>query len=315
MLKAVGIPQPIIEKAAKQGGYITRAQLLELGLSASAIDRRVSGGDFKVVSSALYQVIPSTDHIDLIRGALLALPRAVASHQSAAHLLGFPRLPTLEPTVTVPSHTTHAFQLITVRRSDDLEPVHLTWVDGVRVTNVARTVFDLAGVLSFGAFEAITEALILAGRLEMRHLTGITNQLARRGKRGAAAAHLFVDLRSGKDPGATTLERRGRATLAAGGLPAPIAQYALPWDPARRFDDAYPDARLALEWDSRSWHAQRAAMSADRKRDREAAIFGWVVIRFTWQDITENPREVAATVASLLERRLLPNQTQGSHHR
>lgn len=311
----MGIPREVILKASKQGGHITREQLVELGISASAADRRVRSGDFTVVTPGLYRVFASDDHVDVIRGAVLALPGVVASHQSAAHLLGFPRLPKMEPTVTVPSKTTHRFPGVTVRRTDDLEPSYLTSVDRVPVTNVVRTTFDLAGVLAFHEFEAIAESLILAGRMELRHLCRMTEQLSRRGKRGSAAAKDFIEMRAATNDRASTLERRGRALLAADGLPAPIAEHPIPWSTNRRFDDAYPDSKLAIEWDSLSWHSQQAAMSSDRQRDREAAIHGWVVVRFTWQDVTENPTEVVATVASLLQIRGATRRTQGSQHR
>jgi hypothetical protein len=299
----MGVPKAVLERAARQGGYVTRAQLVQAGLSDSAIDRRVSSGELVVVSYGTYQLLRSTNHIDLIRGAVLALPDAVASHQSAAHLLDLPRLPALMPTVTVASHTTHEFPGVVVRRSDDLTRKHLTTVDRVPVTNVPRTLFDLAGLLDFREFDGIAEAAIVAGRMEMRHFEGIAGELARRGKRGSRAAQDFVAMRSGTDPRSTALERKGRAALIAAGLPPPVAQYPIPWSSGRRFDDAYPDAKLAIEWDSRAWHQQRASMQSDRQRDRDAAVHGWYVIRFTWDDVTKRPAEVGATVAFLLQNR------------
>lgn len=114
----------------------------------------------------------------------------------------------------------------------------------------------------------------------------------------------FLEQRLGQDAGATPLERRGRRVLVAGGLPLPVAQLPIPWSPSRRFDDAYPAARLAIEWDSRAWHLQRAAMESDRKRDRLAATKGWFVLRFTSQDLKDQPEEVVATVSKLLDGRL-----------
>lgn len=299
----MALPRPLIERAARQGGYITRDQLLAGGLSASAVDRRIRSGELTVVSESTYQVFPSSDHVDLMRGALLALPEAVVSHQSAAHLLEFPRTPALVPTVVVASHTTHKFRGVIVRRCDDLDKSHLTRVDGLRVTNIARTIFDLGGILEYAEFDAIAEALILDGRMKIHHFERMTNDLARRGKPGSRAAKEFIAVRFGGDPRATALERRGRAVLAAAGLRPPIAQYQIPWDPGRRFDDAYPEARLAIEWDSRAWHLRKAAMAADRRRDREAALHGWYVIRYTWEEVTDEPELVATTVASLLRER------------
>lgn len=269
-------------------------------MSTSAIDRALAAEAMTMVSPGVYRIFHSDDHIDLIRGAVLALPDAVASHQSAAHLLAFPQLPRLVPTVTVASHTTHRFPGVTVRRSDDLHRSHLTAVDRVRVTNIPRTVFDLAGIQRSKEFAAMAEALIIAGLMKEAHLEQMVIGLARRGKPGSRTARDFLELRAGGDPGATTLERKGRAILAAAGLPAPIPQYPIPWSPGKRFDDAYPEAKVALEWDSRAWHLQRDAMASDRRRDRQAALHGWVLLRYTWQEITEKPSEIIETVTMLL---------------
>lgn len=304
MLDLVGIPKQILNLAATQGGYVTRSQLIALEVSESAIDRRVNGGDFKPVAHGIYVVIPSEDPVDLIRGATLALPKAVASHQSAAHLLRFPKRPTLQPTVIVPSHTTHRFPGVTVRRCDDLMPSDTVQIEGLAVTNTARTLFDLGRLLDFKEYDAIGEALVVAGRMDLETFEQTVARLARRGKPGTKAAKDFLDIRwSGSDRRATILERKGTAVLSSVGLPSPIAQFPVPWEKHRRFDAAYPEASFAIEWDSRTWHEQRRAMAADRRRDRQASMHGWTVLRFTWEDVTERPQEVIAAVSTLLNDR------------
>lgn len=296
----MGTSNDIVALAAKQGGFVTRDQLLDMGLSPSAIDRRLRAGDLSVVAHGTYQVFAPNDHIDLLRGALLTLPDPVVSHQSAAHLLDFPRLPKLEASVTVAIHTTHEFPGVTVHRADDLTRSHLTTVHRLRVTNVLRTTFDLAAILEDAEFAEMAEALILADRMHMRHLQSIAQELSRRGKPGSRLVKEFIAIRDGTDPRATALERKGRAVLVAAGLPPPIPQYPIPWSPDRRFDDAYPNARLAIEWDSRAWHLQMAAMDADRRRDLEAGLHGWFVARYTWQAVTEDPARISREVAALL---------------
>ena len=299
----MSISRQVLDLAARQGGYVTRVQLLELDLSPSAIDRRVNEEDLSLVTPGVYLVIPSDSHVDLLRGAVLALPEAVVSHQSAAHLLRFPTLPELIPTVVVPIHTTHRFPGVTVRRRDDLDSSDIIEVDGLEVTNIPRTLFDLAGILRFKKFDRIGESLVIAGRLELEQFDEITHRLARREKPGSRSARLFLEMRFGDPPGATVLERKGRSVLASADLPTPEPQFPIPWSLGRRFDDAYPLARVAIEWDSRAWHEQRAAMASDRKRDRDAAAHGWVVLRYTWDDMTEKPQEITDTVSSLLAAR------------
>lgn len=299
----MSIPADAIRVASRQGGHISRAQLQEAGLSLSAIDRRVASAELVMVADGVYRIFDPNGHEDVIRGAVLALPGAVASHQSAAHLLELPKTVRLDPTVTVVSNTTHKFPGVRVRRADDLQSHHVVEVHEIPVTSMARTSFDLAGILPYGEFDSVVEAAIIAGRLSVRQFEAITAELARSGKRGSRAAKDFLAARSGSNARSTVLERRGRAVLTQGGLPKPKAEFSIPWSPRKRFDDAYPDRSTAIEWDSRGWHEQRAAMRADRARDREAALHGWVVLRFTWEDVTKSPDEVIRTVRRLLEER------------
>lgn len=289
--------------AAAQGGFVRRDQLSTFGMSGSAIDRRVSRRELVPVIPGVYRLFPPRDSIDLLRGAVLALPDAVVSHQSAAHLLRFPTLPEEDPTVVVPSHTTHRFPGVTVRRCNDLIDDDVTEVEGLPVTCVPRTFFDLGRVLRFRKFDQIGESLVIAKLMTLDEFEEITHRLARRGKGGSRYAHIFLEIRSGHERSATILERKGRTVLSGADVPMPVPQHAIPWSPSRRFDDAYPDAAVAIEWDSRAWHEQRAAMANDRRRDREAAAHGWVVLRFTWEDIAERPHEIVESVRTLLRER------------
>jgi hypothetical protein len=289
--------------AARQGGYARREQLVALGLSPSAIDRRVNEGELTPVTPGVYRVFPPRDHTDLLRGAVLALPDAVVSHQSAAYLHGFSILPEMQATVVVPSQTTHRFPDVTVRRCNDLTAEDVTEVVGLPVTSVPRTLFDLSRLLRFREFDSIGESLVIAGQMQLEEFEEITTRLARRGKGGSRYARLFLEIRSGHERGATVLERKGRAVLSGGGLTMPEPQHPIPWAPSRRFDDAYPAAQLAIEWDSKAWHQQRSAMTSDRRRDREAAAHGWVLLRFTWDDILEQPHEIVSSVKTLLRDR------------
>lgn len=301
----MGVPQGVLDLAVRQGGYITRSQLIENAMKPSTIDWRVRSGQLERTKSGLYRVLRFEDHLSLMKGAVLALPGAVVSHHSAAIVLELPNIPRYLPTVTVPASTTHTFAGVTVRRCDDLEPNHVIVSRSIPVTSVARTLFDLAGVVTPKEFGAIAEGAILQGMVGEEDLADIAARLSRRGKRGSKTVRDFLTTLSGPDISGTPLERKGRLILLRGKLPSPIQEFPIPWKKDRRFDDAYPEATLALEWDSRAWHLQRAAMASDRQRDREAALHGWVVVRFTWDDVTKRPAEVVQTVRTLLRQRTL----------
>ena len=113
----------------------------------------------------------------------------------------------------------------------------------------------------------------------------------------------ILDERAGPGNGdASALERRGLDVIRTAGLPIPAIEHPTPWDPTRRFDLAFPEQRLAIEWDSRRWHSRFEDFDRDRRRDRLAAIHGWVVLRFTWDDVVKRQAEVVQQIRALLGR-------------
>jgi very-short-patch-repair endonuclease len=59
-------------------------------------------------------------------------------------------------------------------------------------------------------------------------------------------------------------------------------------------------ARLVLEVDGWAYHSTPDRFQRDRERQNRLVAAGWTVLRFTWQDITEHPDRVVATVRRLL---------------
>lgn len=278
-------------------------QLSELGLSRRRVHRLVASGEIVHWSSTTYRVLPSTGWLDDVKAALTAIPGSVASHHAAAALHGFPRLRTPAAMITVHSRTTHEVPDVRVVRSHDISPDHTCDVDGIKATTVARTVFDLCALLHPRHIGAIAEDLMLEKKLTHADLAEILDATARRGKPGVKTMRTILDrLGPGYVP-KTELERRGFAIVERAAVPAPQVECPIPWDTRRRFDLAWPDARIAIEWDSRRWHGALEQMTFDRRRDREAIQNGWVVLRFTWDDVTVRPHEIARELRSVLQSR------------
>ena len=290
------------ELAARQGGILRRDQALELGFSRRSIEQKLKSGDWTRVRRGVYRLFVAPDPRSVLAAAVAALPGAVVSHESAALLHDFPYVPHGPPTVTVHSATTHVFPGVVVRRTRDLARHHVERRDGLPVTTVPRTVVDLAGLYGSPRISRLVDELVVASRLGWAALTETIDEVARSGKKGSALLRrLVADVEGGGGPGATMLERRGLAVLRRGGLPAPIVQMPIPWAPHRRFDAAYPVEQVAIEWDSRRWHTRQEDFQVDRERDREAAAHGWIVLRFTWEDLRDRPDDVAAQIRSVLE--------------
>lgn len=67
-------------------------------------------------------------------------------------------------------------------------------------------------------------------------------------------------------------------------------------------DFLWPDAELVAETDGHQSHGTRRAFERDRRRDRRLAMLGHRVIRFTWLDVVQRPKEVSHTIATLLQK-------------
>jgi very-short-patch-repair endonuclease len=57
-----------------------------------------------------------------------------------------------------------------------------------------------------------------------------------------------------------------------------------------------------VETDSWVAHANQVAFQADRAASNALQLAGWLVLRFTWADLTRRSRKVAATVSQALTR-------------
>lgn len=295
----------IVSIAATQGGYISRPQILNIGLTDGFIAAAIERGDLVVMTEGIYRATPMSGEGPLLRGAVLALPGGVVSHSSAARLHQFPYVRKGQATVTVHQRTTHVFPGVAVRRSLDMLPEHRTKLDGLETTTIARTLVDLAADLHPRHLERVTDALLTEGRADYDRVCSVLADVARRGRPGTRSMRNILAIRGeGLMVTATQLERLGHRVLRAHGVEEPIPQYPVPWDPDRRFDGAYPPARLALEWDSRRWHSSLAQMESDRMRDRECAVHSWLLMRITWHDLKQRPGQVAQQIAAVLDQRL-----------
>ncbi len=300
----IAIERNILQTAFAQGGVIGRGQALALGFTSDQIKYRLRTGAWVRQPGDAYRLVEPGDRRALLWGAVLGLRGAVVSHQSAAELHTIPMVPAEPVSVTVHASAAHRLPGVKVHRTRDLAEHHIERRAGLPVTTLIRTVFDLAGVLHPRLFEQVVDELIAARRLRVADIAEITDELARRGKRGSALIKTVLAERSGIPAVTfTVIERKGRSVLLRGGLPHPHLQFPIPWAPHRRFDAAYPRAGVGIEWDSRRWHTRRADFERDRRRDREALAHGWVVVRVTWAELVGRPDMVVDDIRRLLEAR------------
>lgn len=288
--------------AVKQGGVILRSQALDLGFTIEQIRHRLAVSDWIRLTDGSYRVLDMREPQHRLRAAVVVLPGAVVSHQSAGEIHGFPRVPEGHAVVMVHASTTHVLEGVTVHRTRDLRADHVVSLGELPVTSRERTIVDLAGVLHRRHLAELVDDCLAGGYVTLHGLAATFEVVGRRGKKGTAALRAIIDDRLGDTAvSGSAMERRAMALLLAAGLPRPRVEFPFPWDAGRRFDMAYPDRKVAIEWDSRRWHTRYEDFDRDRHRDREAIVHGWVVLRFTWDDLDRRPHEIVDVLRRVVD--------------
>ncbi len=291
--------------AERQGGVLTLAQLVEIGLSPSAIRSRVARGRLFRVHRGVYSLVPlALLHRDgrFMAAVLACGSGAVLSHRSAADLLGLRADQRAVIDVTIPGCSGRSHDGIIVHRSRTLIAADVTTVAGIPCTTVARALFDLAAVLGARPWERVYDQ---ASILEVLDGRALDDQL-RRNPSGAGVRRLRAvrdEHRAGSTASWSELEERLLAVSRGAGLPGPeLNAWIVPGDgePAIRVDFLWRSERLVVEADGHRFHRTRLGFETDRRRDQRLMLAGWRVIRVTWRQLQHEPEKVAGVIRGLL---------------
>lgn len=294
--------------AAAQAGAISRSQLLDAGLSASSMDRRLRSGTLRRLHPGVYAIAGSPDTVARRRwAALLAVGLgAVLSFDSAARVHRLTAAAADGPVVlTVPHSGSQSLAGVVVHQIDDLlSPADVVEVDGFPVTSVPRTIVDLAATWRRGRLGLLIDDAVTAKRTTDADIGACLRSVARRGKPGVRMLTSILDERGpGKVPPASVLERDFFRLLAPSPLPEPQRQYPLPRTDGVRglVDSAWPEVKLIAEVDGRRWHQRIADMKRDRDRDLHAAALGWQVVRPLHEHVVGAPDETRRELVAVYD--------------
>ena len=94
------------------------------------------------------------------------------------------------------------------------------------------------------------------------------------------------------------METRLKRVLREHGLPTPRFQHEVRFDGrfVARVDAAYPELRLAIEYDSYEHHLGRAALVRDSRRRNALVAVGWSVISVTAPDLTSGANPLITAI-------------------
>jgi hypothetical protein len=303
------IDDSIVRIAERRHNLITTGELERLGLSNRSIQRRTARGQLR---SLLPNVFTTGERPDTVRRRELALclshPDAVLSYSSAAAYWGIRRAPKDRVEVTVPKGLRLRGASAVVHYSNRIPDTHVVeTIDGGRVTSVARTVFDLGGVLDTQGHLSIIEDVRNKGLCTDAELGEVYADLWGRGRRGSASWDRLAELTARESrPTMSELELELQQALVDAGLPAAVQQHpvTLPSGRTAYLDLAYPECRLDIEVDHSKWHATTSAVERDKARDNGLAVLVWERLRFTELMLDRSMRVCVAEAREVRDTRL-----------
>src|SRR5690348_11295144 len=89
-------------------------------------------------------------------------------------------------------------------------------------------------------------------------------------------------------------------------LPAPVQQHPIRLTNGRwvHADAAFPEALVMVELDGAAFHGSREARERDLRRDSALAALGWVVLRFSYARLINDPEGCRREIIAVVRRRL-----------
>ncbi|MCM3845278.1 DUF559 domain-containing protein [Pseudonocardia sp. DR1-2] len=285
-----GVAGGLAALLVRQAGVISRAQAIACGMSGRTVARRASTGAWCVIHPGVYLVAGHRPgHESRVRAAALwAGPRATLSGPAAAFWHRMLDEPPGTIGFTVP-RTMHRVPApgVTLRRRV-LDPADRTVLHGVAVTTPTCTVLETAPVAGPRFLDRALQRHVGFAELHAAYC----RHMGARGNRGMG--ELLVACADRAD---SVAERRMMRLLREAGVTGWVHGHRFgPWT----LDLAFPERRLAIEVDGWAWHVDAERFAADRRKGNALGTAGWVLLRFTWADLTGAPELVVRRVREVL---------------
>lgn len=287
--------------AGRQRHLVTTGQLRDLGYAKSTIhDRLIARRLHPTPFAGVFSLAPPPlDRLATIKAAALACGRcSLPSLWSATAVLEIAEPPLLPVHITNPTGRGRGREHIAVHRSIVL-PCDTAGRDGILCTSAARTVIDLAAIATA---EEVERALIAADSLRILNRPRLAELLEEaRGRRGVRTLRSII----GGEPVRVRSDREVDMLLACrlAGLPEPVVNGTVE---GFEVDYHWPALKLVVELDGWRFHGGRDRMNADRDRDQRLTLAGWLVVRFTRDQLVADPAACARRLGALARRRGMP---------
>ncbi len=293
------VVQTAVKDLFRGNGYVTTAALLEV-MTRQQLDVQVRKRRLIRVWRGVY----ATAEPDFT-GRLTALDAylgqaAVACMGTAASLYGFDTEGTeaihvLDPGIRLRPTTglmVHQRQCAPLQR-----------VQGRLATAPAWTAVEVARELWRPRALATLDAALNSGVCTPADLDLAVRR--QRGRRGIVTVRGLLQLADGRAE--SPMESETRLVMIDRGLPHPELQYVIRGSAAQtwRVDFAWPEHRVAAEYDSVDWHSGRTEMLRDKSRYAAIQQLGWTIIPIVVTDVRLHPDQLVDRIHDHLSRAAL----------
>lgn len=282
------------ELLAAQDGVITRAQAMTAGLSSSAIGRLRSSGEWRAVATGVYV---AGDHAVTERARMRIACSSVGPGASLGGLAsvwwhGKVDRPPSRPMVIAPRGRQGRPVSGATIVHRDLHDEDVVERHGLRIVSLPLALLEAA---------AVEDSVDVLDRALVRKQVALCDVMAAHerypGRRGATSAgRILAAAAGGARSEAERLLHRLMRRSSIGGWNANV-------DASGYVCDVVFEAeRVVVEVDGFAFHTDPDAFRRDRQKRNALVAAGWLVLHFTWRDLTERPGYVVASIRHAIRR-------------
>jgi very-short-patch-repair endonuclease/predicted transcriptional regulator of viral defense system len=291
---------------ARQHWLVTTKDVTDAGGSPQQTRDRLQHGRWARVDRGVYRLVgaPTSWQQRVLAPILGAGTDAtvVASHYAAAALHGIPGFGRGVPELTATRGYNLRRATARIHSNNDLERSRLVVIDGIPVTDVSRTILDLARTVSDAGLLRAIEWGRRAERTSWSGLIAVLARHARRGRPGIQRLRRVITANAHRgEITDTDFELLLLTLLVEHGLPEPVVHHRV--CDGERFvaevDLAYPNRRIAIEADG-GIHLEPHVHEKDLPRQNDLVLVGWTVLRYTWKRYTTRPERIVSEVRAAL---------------
>lgn len=282
--------------AEQQSGRVTRAQLRALGVASGTVARWIDARYLIPTLPRVYAVghLADDERAGLFSLALFAGPSASVSHGTCAHWRGWLRYAVRATHISTPRRIRTKLPGVVIHSNRHLER---ELVDGVPCTTVIQTLLDVAATESPRLVHRCLAQLDYERRLD----AGTIRDACGRGRPGSAPlisalgtyipqlAHTKSDL---EDEYLYLCRRHG--------IPLPTVNARVH---GQEPDCFWPELGLVVELDGGRNHSSASQRHRDQRKDLDLRAHGLTVVRYSEDQVFNDPERTAADTLAQLEQR------------